>query len=49
MEARAIGSSTASGGHAGLGAQKALANAMFKPGFKKSTGSAAYPPGPKKT
>jgi hypothetical protein len=49
MEARAIGSSTAAGGRAGTGAQKALSAAMFKPSFKKSTGSAAYAPGPKKT
>lgn len=49
LEARAIGASGAAGLRAGSGAQKTLGGAAFKPNFKKSTGSAAYAPGPKKT
>lgn len=49
LEARAMGTEMGAARGAGIGAQKALGGALFKPNFKKSTGTAAYPPGPKKT
>lgn len=49
LEARAIGASSGAARGSGLGAEKALKGAMKTGGFKRSTGSAAYAPGPKKT
>lgn len=49
LEARAFGSATGAGRGAAIGAQKDLGAALGlgKSKFKKSTGSSAYPPGPK--
>ena len=49
LEARAIGSAVGAGRGASIGAQKDLGTALGlnKSKFKKSTGSSAYPPGPK--